>query len=153
MNALTGEKYSVNLTLTHDGNFGFKATLTFTLRKQDAGLFANLYHFDPSANQLVYVTSSKIDANGNAAVPFGHASSYTIIVDDHPHDEEDDEADEIISEPDISGDTGNITPTGSISDVTENADPDANPHTGTSAAGLALVIIAGAAVLVSRKRK
>ena len=82
-NNVTNEKYSTTLHLNHNGNFGFKAVMTVPLRKQDAGLIANLFYYNPSKKTLEFVSSAKIDANGNAELDFNHASDYAIVIDDH----------------------------------------------------------------------
>ena len=84
VNNVTNEKYSTTLHLNHSGKFGFKAVMTVPLRKQDAGLFANLYYYNPSKKALEFVSSAKIDKNGNAELDFNHASDYAIVIDDHP---------------------------------------------------------------------
>ncbi len=86
LNKVTGEKYNVVLSLKHNGPFGFTATLTVELRKQDAGLFANLYYYNPKTKALELIASGKIKDDGTVDLEFGHASDYTIIVDDHPLD-------------------------------------------------------------------
>ena len=88
VNNVTGEKYSTTLHLNHSGAFGFKAVMTVPLRKQDAGLFANLFYYNPLKKALEFVSSAKIDKNGNADLDFNHASDYAIVVDDHPMDKE-----------------------------------------------------------------
>lgn len=84
VNNVTGEHYSTTIHLNHSGKFGFKAVMTVPLRKQDAGLYSNLYYYNPSKKALEFVSSAKIDANGNAELDFNHASDYAIIIDDHP---------------------------------------------------------------------
>ncbi|MBO6301230.1 MAG: Ig-like domain-containing protein [Ruminiclostridium sp.] len=83
-NNLTGEHYSTTIHLNHSGKFGFKAVMTLPLRKQDAGLYSNLYYYNPSKKVLEFVSSAKIDKNGNAELDFNHASDYAIVIVDHP---------------------------------------------------------------------
>ena len=85
-NNVTDEKYSTTLHLNHSGVFGFKAVMTVPLRKQDAGLIANLFYYDPNQKALEFVSSAVIDANGNADLDFNHASDYAIVIDDHSLD-------------------------------------------------------------------
>ena len=46
VNAITGEVGTVQITLAHNGEFGFTMTLTAPLGKENAGYWANLYHYD-----------------------------------------------------------------------------------------------------------
>lgn len=82
INAITGEKTSVNLSLDYDGDFGFKAVLTVNLDAKNSGNYANLFYYNPSTNKLEYVCASKIDTEGNAELTFTHASDYVIVISD-----------------------------------------------------------------------
>ena len=86
INAITGEIGTVQLTLKHDGPFGFTMTLTAPVGKENEGLWANLYHYDEDAGEMVYQTAAQVDEDGNAALPFDHASQYAIVLDSKSHD-------------------------------------------------------------------
>ncbi len=83
INNITGEKYNVVISLAHNGPFGFKATLTINMRRQDAGLIANLFYYNRTTKKLEYVCGGKIMDDGSVSLEFNHATDYTIIVDDH----------------------------------------------------------------------
>ena len=85
VNSITGERDTVQMTLAHDGDFGFTMTLTAPLGAENAGYWANLYHYDEDAERLSFETAARIDDNGNAALPLSHASQYAIVIDDHSH--------------------------------------------------------------------
>ncbi len=85
VNSITGERDTVQMTLAHDGDFGFTMTLTAPLGAKNAGYWANLYHYDEDAEQLTFETAAEIDADGNAALPLSHASQYAIVIDTHSH--------------------------------------------------------------------
>ena len=85
VNTITGERDTVQMTLAHDGAFGFTMTLTAPLGVENAGYWANLYHYDEDAEQLTFETAAEIDADGNAALPLSHASQYAIVIDTHSH--------------------------------------------------------------------
>ena len=85
INTITGEVGTVQMTLAHDGEFGFTMTLTAPLGAENAGYWANLYHYDEDAEQLTFETAAEIDADGNAALPLSHASQYAIVIDTHSH--------------------------------------------------------------------
>ena len=76
---------TVQMTLAHDGAFGFTMTLSAPLGKENAGLWANLYHYDEDAEAMTFETATLIDDDGNAALPMSHASQYAIVIDDHSH--------------------------------------------------------------------
>ena len=86
INAITGAVSTVQITLAHDGAFGFTLTLTAPMGRENSGLWANLYHYRDGV--LVFETSSTIDRNGNVSLQFSHASQFAIVIDDHSHDPE-----------------------------------------------------------------
>lgn len=82
INKVTGERFYMNLTLAYDGEFGFKATLTLNVDKKNAGLYANLFYYNPETGKLEYICADQIDEDGNAELTFTHASDYTIVIDE-----------------------------------------------------------------------
>ena len=85
INAITGEIGTLQMTLAHDGDFGFTLTLSAPLGEENEGYWANLYYFDEDAETLTFQTSAKIDEDGSAALVFTHASQYVIVIDDRDH--------------------------------------------------------------------
>ena len=100
INTITGEVGTVQITLAHDGEFGFTMTLTAPLGKENAGYWANLYHYkvnggeadredplgdDEDAEALNFEAAAKIDETGSVKIPFSHASQYAIVIDTHSH--------------------------------------------------------------------
>ena len=100
INTITGEVGTVQITLAHDGEFGFTMTLTAPLGKENAGYWANLYHYkvnggeadredplgdDEDAEALNFEAAAKIDETGSVTIPFSHASQYAIVIDTHSH--------------------------------------------------------------------
>ena len=85
VNSITGEVGTVQLTLAHDGDFGFTMTLTAPLGAENSGYWANLYHYDEADEQLTFETAAEIDADGSVTIPFSHASQYAIVIDTHSH--------------------------------------------------------------------
>ena len=61
-------------------------TLTAPIGKENKGLWANLYHYDEDAGEMVYQTAALVDEDGNAALPFDHASQYAIVLDSKSHE-------------------------------------------------------------------
>ena len=84
INHVTGERYSMNLTLAYEGEFGFTATLTVNMDAANAGLYANLFYYNPETGELEFMCAGKIDEAGNTELTFNHASDYTIVIDTEP---------------------------------------------------------------------
>ena len=102
INNVTGERYSINLTLTYDGEFGFTATLTVNMESKNAGLYANLFYYNEQTGELEFISAGQIDAEGNVELEFTHASDYTIVVDTRimsDNGQADNKADETIPAP------------------------------------------------------
>lgn len=76
---LAGGQKTRQLTLTHNGDFGFKATLTLPLGAENAGQYGNLYYYD-SNGKLIFMNAGQIDADGNVSLTFSHASDYVIVI-------------------------------------------------------------------------
>ena len=85
INTITGEIGTVQITLAHDGEFGFTMTLTAPLGKENAGYWANLYHYDERAEAMNFEVAARIDQDGSVTIPFSHASQYAIVIDTHSH--------------------------------------------------------------------
>ena len=85
INTITGEVGTVQITLAHNGEFGFTMTLTAPLGVENSGYWANLYHYDEADEQLTFETAAEIDADGSVTIPFSHASQYAIVIDTHSH--------------------------------------------------------------------
>ena len=88
INTVTGEYGAVQMSLEHDGEFGFAITLNAPLGRENAGRWANLYHYDEEAEKLIFETSARITSNGSAALTMTHASQYAIVIDDKSHEPE-----------------------------------------------------------------
>lgn len=86
INMVTGEKGAVQMTLAHDGEFGFTMTLTAPVGAENKGLWANLYHYNTTLKQMLFETAAKVDANGDVSLPFTHASEYAIVLDEKSHE-------------------------------------------------------------------
>lgn len=85
VNSVAGEAGTVQLTVKNDGKFGFTMTLTAPVGAKNAGLWANLYHYDEAAGKLVYTASSLVDGNGYASLPVGSAGQYALVLDGKSH--------------------------------------------------------------------
>lgn len=85
INNITGEYGSMQITLAHDGEFGFALTLTAPLGSDNAGHWANLYYYHEDSETLTFQTSGRIGADGGVSLRFTHASQYAIVIDDYDH--------------------------------------------------------------------
>lgn len=85
VNSVAGEAGTMQLTVKNDGEFGFTMTLTAPVGAKNAGLWANLYHYDEAAGKLVYTASSLVDRNGYASLPVGSAGQYALVLDGKSH--------------------------------------------------------------------
>ena len=80
INNVTGERYSMNLSLAYNGEFGFTATLTVNMEPKNSGMYANLFYYNEQTGKLEFVGAGQIDSDGNVELAFTHASDYTIVV-------------------------------------------------------------------------
>ncbi len=78
---LAGDNPVTQISLTHEGNFGFAATLSFNLGSEYKDKFGNLYWYD-STGKMIFIDSGLIDEDGNVSLTFSHASDYAIVMKD-----------------------------------------------------------------------
>lgn len=91
----------VELSLAHNGTFGFTAALAIRLVSGDkdsiavgnigngspqtyTGMYANLFYYDPVQRGLEFISAGRIGEDGTAELLFTHASDYTVIVSAQP---------------------------------------------------------------------
>ena len=86
INLVTGEKGAVQMTLAHDGPFGFTMTMTAPVGAKNAGLWANLYHYDATSKRMLFETAAQVDEEGNVSLALTHASQYAIVLDTKSHE-------------------------------------------------------------------
>lgn len=78
------------ISLAHDGEFGFKASLSLDLTKLDRNYvakdketqIAGIYYYNEKTGKLVLQSASRIDKNGKVEFNFTHASEYVVTVSD-----------------------------------------------------------------------
>lgn len=102
INKVSGERYSMKLSLAYDGEFGFTATLTVNMEPKNSGMYANLFYYNEQTGKLEFVSAGQIDSDGNVELAFTHASDYTIVVDANimnDNSQADNNADETIPAP------------------------------------------------------
>ena len=86
LNAVTGEIGTVQLSLAHDGEFGFTMTLSAPLGRDNADYWANLYWFNERTEELEFQQAARIAKDGTAEFDLDHASDYAIVIDDRSHE-------------------------------------------------------------------
>ena len=89
VNHVTGENYSIQISLAHEGEFGFTAVLSISLGKENAGLTASLYYYKESTGELEFICTDTIAEDGTVSLAFPHASDYVITVDAKQEEEND----------------------------------------------------------------
>lgn len=125
INNVTGERYSIQISLAYDGEFGFTAVLSINMEAKNVGLYANLFYYNETTGELEFICADEIAEDGTADLTFTHASDYTIVIDEAPMDGN--EADD-------------STGTGSNNVTTESKEDSWNPL---------WIIIIGAIVIVA----
>ncbi|MGN0429095.1 MAG: hypothetical protein ACI4E2_03410, partial [Acetatifactor sp.] len=83
---VTGERYSKQISLSYDGEFGFTAVLSINMEAENAGLFANLFYYNEKTGEMEFICYDEIAADGTADLTFTHASDYAIVIDTEPMD-------------------------------------------------------------------
>ena len=86
INTVTGAVDTIQLSLKHDGEFGFTMILSAPLGETNAGYWANLYYYNTRTRALEFQSASKIATDGTASFPFSHASNYAIVIDTDSHE-------------------------------------------------------------------
>ena len=146
ISAVAGEQPTRQISLTHNGDFGFKASLSINVGSENSGQYGNLYYYD-SNNKLVFMNAGLIDDDGNVQLSFSHASDYIVVVDkDRTEDEAQKEEGGVIEDvttPDLDEDS-------QTSDVDTNSNTDSGSSVSTFILVVAIIlVVVGAAILVA----
>ena len=81
INNVTGESYSIQISLAYEGEFGFTAVLSIGLGRENAGYTASLYYYNESTGELEFICKDQIAEDGTVSLAFTHASDYVIAID------------------------------------------------------------------------
>lgn len=139
INNITGERYSIQISLAHNGEFGFTAVLSINLGRDNAGQKATLYYYRNGAFELI--CESEISADGTARLAFTHASDYLIVIGESKTDE---------------SDNSDMTSSGEVAKPSEDdtGKQDGNPSTGVTVSLMPLAVaIAFITAAAKRKKK
>lgn len=80
---LEGDNTNV-IDIKHNGNLGFKGTLKYNVKKENAGKYVNLYYYNIETGKLELQGSTKIDEKGFVHLPFTHCSTYVLNITSDP---------------------------------------------------------------------
>ncbi len=149
---LEGDNTNV-IDIKHNGNLGFKGTLKYNVKKENAGKYVNLYYYNIETGKLELQGSTKIDEKGFVHLPFTHCSTYVLNITSDP-------ATSTLFEDLSAGESATVVeetlPAGDAPAVTEapaQTEAASNPATGNSAAALVAIPVAiAAAAIISKKR-
>ena len=83
---LAGGQDTYQISLTHEGDFGFNADLTINVGKEHEGKSGSLYYYNLDG-KLEYMNAGKIDADGNVSLLFSHASDYVVVISEATNEE------------------------------------------------------------------
>ena len=81
INNVTGESYSIQISLAYEGEFGFTAVLSINIGKENVGYMASLYYYNESTEELEFICSDEVAQDGTVSLAFTHASDYVIAID------------------------------------------------------------------------
>jgi len=78
---VAAEQEALELSLRHNGEFGFTAALDIPVGEQYAGKEITLYYFNPETSALEKQDTEKVDEFGTIRFLFTHASDYVLVVE------------------------------------------------------------------------
>lgn len=97
LNRTAGDCAHLELSPAHNGPFGFTAALTIQTGKNEngitvgagdraafAGMYANLYAYNPSLRSLEFVCAEQVGEDGTVHLPVDRASDFTVILSAAP---------------------------------------------------------------------
>ncbi len=76
---LAGDNPVKQLSLAHEGDFGFKASLTVKMGEEYAGKYGNLFYHD-SEGRMTFIDAGTIRPDGMVTLGFSHASDYVVVM-------------------------------------------------------------------------
>ena len=138
--AVVGDKPSLNVSISHDGELGMEAELSVYLGTEYAKAIANLYYFNEESRELEFVSANEIRADGTAKFVFTHASEYVIVIEEA----EEEIATEVIVENDTEIVDNTEQPKEESSSVTEG---------GSTLWWIAILLVFAAGIIFFVKRK
>lgn len=86
LKALAQNENYVEMSLAHEGVFGFTAQLSVKLEKAQPGQYANLFYYNEVTNAFEFMCATQVSSTGRASYEFRHASDYVIVISDEIKD-------------------------------------------------------------------
>lgn len=77
---LTENERYLEMSLAHEGEFGFTIVLSVKLEDAQPGQYANLFYYNEETGDFEFMCASVIGNAGSADFEFSHASDYVIII-------------------------------------------------------------------------
>ena len=114
INNVTGKNYSLQLSLSYEGRFGFTAVLSVELGTESADCYASLFYYNAQSGEPEFISESKITEDCVANLEFTHASDYIVVVNEKSRFDEDD-----TGESSGTSDTSETSDSSEISDTSE----------------------------------
>lgn len=143
--ALAGDNAFIELSLAHDGEFGFTAALRLYVGTQYNGKYANLYYYNEKTGSLEYIKAVKVNADGAVEYEFVHASDYVIVMSNADMKP----ADAASATPTANSTTPAANPTPADQNGSSVATGDKTPIAQTAA----ILIIGGCVLFVAYRRR
>lgn len=80
VNTVAEGKESIQISLAHDGEFGFEAELELYVGKEHAGKTVSLYYYNEKG-KLEFVQKATVAEDGTVVFTFEHASDYLAVIE------------------------------------------------------------------------
>lgn len=77
---LTEDEKYIEMSLAHEGEFGFTIVLSVKLEDIQPGQYANLFYYNEETGDFEFMCASVTGSAGTADFEFSHASDYVIII-------------------------------------------------------------------------
>lgn len=87
VNDALGERRSIQISLSCEGEFGFTAVLSLNLGSENAGYTASLYYYNEATGELAFICADEVAEDGAVSLVFTHASDYVIAIDGDEEEE------------------------------------------------------------------
>ena len=71
----------MDVSLAHNGAFGFEAIMNIGLNAENAGMYGNLFYYNEQYGVMQFIWADDLDQYGTAHLVLSHASEYAIVLD------------------------------------------------------------------------
>lgn len=77
---VAGENTAIQISLSYDGAFGFRAELRWNIGAENKGKTAKLYYYNEDESKVEFVQEDIVESDGSVAYTFEHASDYVVVL-------------------------------------------------------------------------